>query len=94
LCHNPAIPARIGAYLAVLLGHAQMAANMRETRMNTASLYHFVSLPISPSQSTLGNGMEEVIGSIPIRSTKYFNNLADPQLPPLTLPTQDSTQTP
>jgi hypothetical protein len=24
------------------------------------------------------HGMEEVIGSIPIRSTNYFNNLAEP----------------
>jgi len=32
--------------------------------------------------------MEEVIGSIPIRSTKSVNNLADSQLPPLALPTQ------
>ena len=26
------------------------------------------------------HGMEEVIGSIPIRSTKYLNNLAEPPL--------------
>jgi hypothetical protein len=43
LCRNPAIPARIGPLLAVSLGHTQKAANMRETRMNTASPYHLVS---------------------------------------------------
>ncbi len=42
---------------------------MLETRMNTASPCHSGLLCVSPSQFTLGNGMEEVIGSIPIRST-------------------------
>ncbi len=36
-------------------------------------LYHLVSM----SCVTLPNGMEEVIGSIPIRSTNYSNNLDD-----------------
>ena len=45
---------------------------MRETRMNTASQYRSVSLPISLIQFVLGNGMEGVIGSIPIRSTNPY----------------------
>ena len=49
---------------------------MPETRMNRASL-RFVSLAICPYSFTLRNGMEEVIGSIPIRSTNKPNNLAD-----------------
>jgi hypothetical protein len=43
LCHNPAIPARSSASLPVSLGHTQKAANLRETRMNAANPYHFVS---------------------------------------------------
>ena len=38
-------------------------------------------LPKSGPVAQLGarfHGMEEVIGSIPIRSTNYFNNLAEP----------------
>ena len=42
---------------------------MRETRMNTASLCRLVFLCVCLYSFTLGNGMEEVIGSIPIRST-------------------------
>ena len=37
--------------------------------MNTAVSCRSVSLCILPSQFTLGNGMEEVVGSIPTRST-------------------------
>ncbi|MGO9339716.1 MAG: hypothetical protein ACLPY1_19625, partial [Terracidiphilus sp.] len=76
LCHNPAIPAGVGLYLSVSLGHTQKAAILRETRMNTASLCRFVSLSICSYSFALGNGMEEVIGSIPIRSTNYIDNLA------------------
>jgi len=44
---------------------------MPETRMNTASPCCSGSLCIWPFQFTLGNGMEEVVGSIPTRSTKF-----------------------
>jgi hypothetical protein len=49
-----------------------MAANVRQTRMNTAILYRVLVLYIGRYQFTLRNGMEEVIGSIPIRSTKLL----------------------
>jgi hypothetical protein len=78
LCHNPAIPERVGASAAVSLSHTQKAVNVHETRMNTASLCRSASLRIGQLQFTPGNGMEEVIGSIPIRSTNYFNPLAPP----------------
>ena len=70
LCHNPAIPAGVGPSRAVSLRHTQKAVNERETRMNTAFLCRFVFLCVCPYSFALGNGMEEVIGSIPIRSTK------------------------
>ena len=41
---------------------------MFETRMNTASLCRFEFLCVCLYSFALGNGMEEVIGSIPIRS--------------------------
>ncbi len=44
LCHNPAIPIRVGQSLAVSLGNAQRAANVLKTRMNTAILYRAVVL--------------------------------------------------
>ncbi len=79
LCHNPAIPARVGPFLAVSLGYTQKAANMLETRMNTASLCSFVFLYVCLYSFTLGNGMEEVVGSIPTRSTKslQMNDLSN-----------------
>ena len=70
LCRNPAIPARVGALLAVSLRYTRKAVNTPETRMNTASPCRSGSLRICPFQFTLGNGMEEVVGSIPTRSTK------------------------
>ena len=46
---------------------------MRRTRMNTAPRYHSRFLPVAPLQSKMRNGMEEVVGSIPTRSTNpYF----------------------
>jgi hypothetical protein len=66
LCHNPLIPARVGPSPVVSLRYTQKAANRPETRMNTASLCRLVSLSICPCSFGLGNGMEEVIGSIPI----------------------------
>jgi hypothetical protein len=53
------------------------AANMPETRMNTACLCRSVSLYVWPSQFALGNGMEEVAGSIPARSTKSNRLFSD-----------------
>ena len=41
---------------------------MRQTSMNTASPYPSPSLGILPQQFVEGNGMEEVVGSIPTRS--------------------------
>jgi hypothetical protein len=35
-------------------------------------------LPVNNLHFHALHGMEEVIGSIPIRSTNYFNNLAEP----------------
>jgi hypothetical protein len=69
LCHNPAIPARVGPFLVVSFGYTKKAVNMPETRMKTAFPCRCVSLLICPCAFALGNGMEEVIGSIPIRST-------------------------
>jgi len=48
---------------------------MRETRMNTARCYHLLSLGVAPVQFVERNGMEEVVGSIPTRSTKPLNKL-------------------
>ncbi len=53
---------------------------MRETRMNTAFLCRSISLCVCSSRFTLGNGMEEAVGSIPTRSTNYINNLEAPPL--------------
>jgi hypothetical protein len=72
LCHNPRIPARVGPSRKVSLSHTRKAANVRKTRKNTAFLYHSVSLLICPYSFALGNGMEEVVGSIPTRSTKLL----------------------
>ena len=69
LCRNPVIPAGVRRLLAVSIGYTRKAVNLREVRMNTACSCRSVSLPFAPSQFVLGNGMEEVIGSIPIRST-------------------------
>ena len=47
---------------------------MRRTRMNTAPLYlsHFPC--VAPLQSKMRNGMEEVVGSNPTRSTKSLQS--------------------
>ena len=44
--------------------------------MNTAPQYLSRFLCVAPLQSKMRNGMEEVVGSIPTRSTKSPNNLA------------------
>jgi len=75
LCHNPATPARVGPLLAVSLRHTPKAVNVRETRMNTAFLCRSISLCVCPSRFALGNGMEEVIGSIPISTTNQIDKL-------------------
>jgi hypothetical protein len=77
LCHNPAIPTRVGPCRAVSLGSTRKTANERKTRMNTVFLYRSVSLLICLCLFALGNGMEEVVGSIPTRSTNKPNNLAN-----------------
>jgi hypothetical protein len=69
LCRNPAIPARVALCLRVSLGNRQEAANSDQSRMNTASLCRSHFRRVAPSQFTLRNGMEEVVGSIPTRST-------------------------
>ena len=69
LCHNPPIPARVGSLLAVSLGYTQKAGNMPETRMNTASPCHFVSLQALPYQATRRFDTEEVAGSNPVVPT-------------------------
>src|SRR5215469_7923724 len=48
---------------------------MRETRMNTAPSCLLLSLGILPLQFVEGNGMEEVVGSIPTRSTNSLDKL-------------------
>ena len=72
LCRNPAIPTEVWLCRRVSLHDKQEAAHMPETRMNTASQCrsHFVS--VAPSEFALRNGMEEVVGSIPTRSTKLL----------------------
>ena len=72
LCRNPAIPARVGPFLVVSLKHTPKAANMLETPMNTASLYHPVSLGFLPYQATRRFDTEEVAGSNPVVPTIYF----------------------
>ncbi len=69
LCHNPPIPTRGGPCRAASFRHTQTAANPRKPRMDAAFLCRVVSLALYPYSFTLRNGMEEVIGSIPIRST-------------------------
>jgi hypothetical protein len=45
---------------------------MRRTRMDTAPRYHSRFFYVARLQSKMRNGMEEVVGSIPTRSTKFF----------------------
>jgi hypothetical protein len=45
---------------------------MRWTRMNTAPRYHSRFALVARLQSEMRNGMEEVAGSIPARSTKFL----------------------
>ena len=75
LCHNPAIPARVGPSLAVSLSHTQKAANQRQTRMNTASLCRFVWFGSLPYQCSQRFDTEEVAGSNPVVPTININNL-------------------
>jgi hypothetical protein len=71
LCHNPTIPVRVRLSRSVPLGARGRAGHTRQTRMNTALVYHSVSCAIVCIYSVLGNGMEEVVGSIPTRSTNF-----------------------
>ncbi len=79
LCHNRAIPTHATLSPAVSLGCTEKAANPLKTRMDAAVLYRFVTIALYPDSFALRNGMEEVIGSIPVRSTNKPNNLADSQ---------------
>ena len=45
--------------------------NSGQTRMNTAPQYHSRFFRVAPFQSKMRNGMEEVVGSIPTRSTIF-----------------------
>ena len=58
LCHNLAIPIRVGASLAVSLSHTQAAANPRKTRVTTAFPCRCVSLRSLPYQCRRRFGME------------------------------------
>jgi len=51
------------------------AVTTRERRMNTAPEYHLRFVCVASLQLKMRNGMEEVVGSIPTRSTKSPNNL-------------------
>jgi len=73
LCHNPAIPTRVGPSLRVSLGYTQKAVSLRETRMNTASSYRLVSLASLPYQATRRFDTEEVAGSNPVVPTIFIN---------------------
>ena len=75
LCHNPAIPARVGPSPAVSLGHTQKAGNMRQTRMDTTFPCCSVSLGSLPYQCTRRFDTEEVAGSNPVVPTIFINNL-------------------
>ena len=48
---------------------------MRLTRMNTTPRYHSHFALVARPQSKMRNGMEEVVGSIPTRSTKSLTIL-------------------
>ena len=69
LCHNPAIPARVGPSLAVSLRHTQKAVNTPETRMDTTFLCRRISLVPLPYQCTRRFDTEEVAGSSPVVPT-------------------------
>ena len=75
LCRNPAIPAGLWPCRRVSLDDRRSALNMRRTIMNTAVRCRLLSLAIRAPLFVEGNGMEEVVGSIPTRSTKFPNNL-------------------
>jgi hypothetical protein len=51
---------------------------MRRTRMNTAPHYHLRSYRVALQQSKMRNGMEEVVGSIPTRSTIFSSSYRYP----------------
>jgi hypothetical protein len=73
LCRKPAVPAIVASSPMLSLGHTQKATSVRETSMNTACSVLLRSPAVCPYSFALGNCMEEVIGSIPIRSTNLFN---------------------
>jgi hypothetical protein len=75
LCRTPSIPTRLGCSRTVSPVNKCGAGNSGQTRMNTAPQYHSRFSRVAPLQSKMRNGKEEVVGSIPTRSTKFPNNL-------------------
>ena len=71
----PSLPGR-AVSLRVDWSHSA-AANMPETRMNTAFLCRSVSLLICRYLFALGNGMEEVVGSMPNKHPICINFSCD-----------------
>jgi hypothetical protein len=70
-CHKLLIPTGIDLYSAVSARISQRAANRQETRVNAASLYRSLLMSLCPYRLDLRKGMEEVVGSIPTRSTNH-----------------------
>ena len=73
LCHNPPIP----THACVSGSVTRLAQKRQRTRAKpawTLPLYRFV-ISLYLDSFALGNGMEEVVGSIPTRSTNRSNNL-------------------
>jgi hypothetical protein len=70
LCCNPPGPTHIRIGGKVSLGLRWQSANRSLGRMNTANQCHSGLLRLVSSENEMRNGMEEVVGSIPTRSTK------------------------
>ena len=81
LCRNPAIPAGLGLYSAVSLGHSQVAENLRQVGMNTTDLYHSRFFGAVPSEAESGFGVGEVASSNLVVPTILFNYLAIANVP-------------
>ena len=69
LCRNSPIPHVIRACHIVSLSNKFGAGKICQTCMNTASSCRLLSVNLETFYSVEGNGMEEVVGSIPTRST-------------------------
>jgi hypothetical protein len=75
LCRNHRVPASVECCRALLLGNSRGAARMRPIRMNTVPRCQLRFGRVARLQSKMRNGMEEVVGSNPTRSTKSPHNL-------------------